>query len=265
MATSEREPKTQERIDLHERGGLTPAHWQEAIKRVGKPDYRAFGKQGYDETTAKIVAYATKVISGEFPDSGFHHRRFLGQTHWIVLSGIETKDKLDTNRKIAFIDIPFLIKTDFVENQLAAEVRKYAGLEKSFMCTLDDYLYVNTPAAHQYMYDQLNKIWCSIYHEEIVVPATPGGYLPATSSDWSRYDEHTDTVKRFSKLTNANSILNLYLLTEEEVHDPLHTSPEEFESILRRTPVEVLNKRLRENLGEKAQNYQSIGGWEKEI
>ena len=261
----EREPQTSEKVNLYERGGLTPAHWQKVIKRVCKPDYRRFGKPGYDETTAKIVAYATKVISGEFPDSGFHHGRFLGQRHWIVLSGIKTKDKLDTHRKIAFIDIPFLIKTDFVENQLAEEIREYADLEKGFKYTLDDYLYVNTPAAHQYMYDRLNKIWCSIDYEEIVVPATPGGYLPATSSDWSRYDEHTETVKRVSKLTNANPILNLYLLTQDEVDDPLHTSPEEFESILRGVPVGILNERLKGCLGEEAQNHQSVGGWEKEI
>ena len=33
----ERRLQTQEVVDLHERGGLTPAHWQEVVGKIGEP------------------------------------------------------------------------------------------------------------------------------------------------------------------------------------------------------------------------------------
>lgn len=250
----ERELQTSEQVNLHERGGLTPAHWQEVIKRI---------RDSRDAIAQKVMTYAQKVISGEFPDSGFHHRSFLGRRHWRVLSQIKTKDKLETHGKIAFLEIPFLIRTEFVDNQLASEITKYADLEKNLHYTLDDYF--NSEPFGKYMFDRLNRIWHSLYSYEEVVPATPGGNLPATSSDWSRYDEHTETFTGSLKLINENPILNLFLLTKDEVQDPLHTPPQELEQILRGISVEILNGRLRAYLNRQAEQYQLVGGWEKEF
>lgn len=80
----EREAQTSERVNLDERGGLTPAHWQHVINRIG-------WRKG--EISAKIVNYGQKVISGEFPDAGYHHGRFLGQRHWKEIANLQTKNR----------------------------------------------------------------------------------------------------------------------------------------------------------------------------
>lgn len=245
----ERRLQTQEVADLHEQGGLTLSHWQEVVERIGEPK---------NKTEQKLIYYAQKVISGDFPDSGSYHREYLGRRHWQRLSFINTKDKIKTPRKV-----PPWPKISYIVNPIVEEIKSYAEAETKAVYSLDDYF--NSEPFGKYMFDRLNRIWCSLYSYEEVVPATPGGYLPATSSDWSRYDEHTETFTGSLKLIDENPILNLFLLTKDEVQDPLHTPPQELEQILRSISAEILNGRLRAYLNKQAEQYQLVGGWEKEI
>lgn len=118
----------QELFPLHEQGGLTPKHWQEVISRVGRSK---------GEVPEKIVAYARKVISGEFLDSGFHHRGFLGRRHWCFIVDLDVADMIREPRKILFL-LPDRITT--VANPIMLEVQEFAKQESQTCYTLDDFL-----------------------------------------------------------------------------------------------------------------------------
>ncbi len=110
--------RPRETTNIHERGGLTQAHWQEAIKWLREWDMRStaknlaqnlkrshygnrkkrneyvesiYGREGRETVTSnEIIAYSQKVINGEFPDNGFHHRRYLGKLHWGQISDMRS-------------------------------------------------------------------------------------------------------------------------------------------------------------------------------
>lgn len=113
---AERELATSEAINLHERGGLTQTHWREVIGHAGKY---------HDEKVRKIVAYGQHVISGRFPDSGFHHRQYLGSRHW---RGLPT----------GFLT--YYYGNRFIVNRLAIETSDYAFYESEAIYTLNDYI-----------------------------------------------------------------------------------------------------------------------------
>src|SRR3989344_1896676 len=123
----ERELQTSETVNIHERGGLTPAQWVEVLNRIGKPK---------DEIRAKILDYGTKVISEEFADTGLHYRRFLGRRHWFEIEHLVKFDKMKTPRKF-----PPWPKIDWIEDRLPLEIRQFARSETMATYTLNDFLH----------------------------------------------------------------------------------------------------------------------------
>lgn len=229
----------------------------------------------------KIVAYALKVISGEFPDTDFHHRKFLGQRHWRIISTLDSRDKVIIPRKF-----PPWSKTEYHPNKAAKEFLEYANQEKNYCYTLDDYLEKipeildgDRQWGHQMMeekrkggvifssgtaawYEYATSVDKWRYYEVKATPLTPGGNLPATSHDWSQYDGSIDVTESFD--INKIRFLEIWLLTPEDIEDPLTKSPEELKSFLKtEIPVEVLNDRLKKYVAKEP--YELVGGWEKEI
>lgn len=267
---------------LQERGGLTIPHWQEIVRRIGEPK---------DPIRTKVVGYGQEVMAGELPDSGFHHREYLGRRHWQSIANLGTVDKIRIPRKL-----PPWPKTIYRENELAREAREYAALEEQTIFTLDDHLDINLRVfrninreKNMYWYrrhtfyhksyqgqldipDDLYEFhastgrWYIIETKVKEVPETPGGNLPATSSNWEYYDGGIEVGREPRLITDEGQILNPWLLTKVDVQDPLHRSPKELESLIRTgVPVEVLNERLRKYLDIMGLRFQSMGGWEKEV
>jgi len=236
MLTPEREPQVSEKVNIHERGGLTPTHWQEVVKRIAQGQWRL------GETSAKIVAYAQKVISGEFPDSGFYHRRFLGHRHWRYIAILDTRYKVKTPRRF-----PPWPKTTWIKNDLPQEIREFARSEQRKTYTLNDYIddlpekvSVDSKRSSEYeesrdfVWDLKKGRWeTRIYSARLA----------------RSYNEYDETSITFEDSVDINLLLSYFLLTKEEVPNPKHTSPEDMKQILknafRSNPVKIQNS-LRE-------------------
>lgn len=123
----ERETQAPEQVNLHERGGLTPEYWQEVISRVAR---------NKGEIPEKVVAYGRKVLSGEFPDSGFHHREFLGRKHWEIIKGLPVRNSIKVPRSFPLLPP----KSVEVDNPIMVETVAFARAEARNSYTLSDYI-----------------------------------------------------------------------------------------------------------------------------
>lgn len=225
---------------LQERGGLTVAHWEEVVRRIGKSK---------DQTDTKVVAYGQKVLTCDFPDTDNYHRWYLGYRHW---------DKIRS-----------LVRP--------IEIRQYASLERMNQYTLDDYyhyhfsssLALNIPYRYETGYqDPEFLVWRQDKHKwrkmrdrseyrERVVGMDPAGHGPEPvvrelTRSWreDRTGFSTGWIGRF--------LLWKLLLTEGELRDPKHKSPQELLAFVKNSmPSEILNERLREFLTKEGENE----GW----
>src|SRR3989344_5911367 len=254
----EREPQIPERIDLHERGGLTPAHWQEVIKRL--PPWRNLaGTTGRTDT--KLYEYAWNVIEGEFAGTQGHHQEYLGSRHWSNVLSLFKQVEVRIPRKIGILTLPLLTEVDFLATERASEVRNYASIEKTASYTLNDHIY-NLKLSS----DIFGFQWWNYY--EPYIYSTDAYYI-------DKYSDHRLPSGRPSaiwlksnkeRINDENELLRVWLLTKEDTKnfkDPLRTDPHALERILRDIPVEVLNERLRAVLDELSIKFQLVGGWEK--
>ena len=261
----EREDRTLEQVNLYERGGLTPAHWQEVIKlirKTGEPcdemdvmirygrrliTGKPIVEEPQDEQSKKVVAYARKVISGEYSDHDFHHRQYLGCRIWNFISVLAARDR--TKRPRILLPWP---RTEQTDNQLVEEIDQYATAEQKGIFNLDDYfdVYLVRQGIVTLNYGQEHLRW-SIGVWKLFENVSEEGEYPY-------YEERGNA--------DEGSLLNKWLLTKSEVIDPIHTSPEELYQIVRdEVPVEVLKERLRQHLDSQQRKIQLIGNWEKEI
>lgn len=257
---SERKPQTSEQVNIHERGSLTPAHWQEVIKRL--PPWRNFaGATGLSET--KLYVYAWNVIEGEFAGTQDHHQEYLGSRHWSNVLAIFEQVEVRTPRKIGIFTLPLLTEVDLLATERAKEVKNYASLEKNARYTLNDYVF----GLHLGVLCPYN--WWDYYEPHIY--STDAYYIDEYSDSRLTSGRPSEIWLKSNKerIDDENELLRIWLLTKEEVKnlkDPLRTSPQALEIILRdRIPVEVLNQRLRAVLDELGMKFQSVGGWEKKI
>ena len=200
MAERPQPTSAQETTPLHERGGLTPKHWEEVVTLR-----EALGFNG-----EKIVAYAQKVISGEFPDRGFHHRMYLGQRHWKLLAG-QNRFKENVIKRDYSIRKPFTLPLTRIEivdlaSDTFKEAREYARFEAGKSYTLNDYL----PTIN-------NSGWIG---SEWVLSGESYGWKHGTPIG---FPDYTETINYDNP---PESILSRNLLSFAEVPDPVHTSPE---------------------------------------
>lgn len=118
----EQRPHIPEAADLHEHDGLTPAHWEEVLKRTA-------GLK--DPITKKIRAFAEKIVDGEDLDP----KRFLGRRHWQSIAGLDPgKVREQRNLRLGYRTVS--VKSSEHADQVREHARKAADL--SF--TLNDYL-----------------------------------------------------------------------------------------------------------------------------
>ena len=247
----ELQPHPTERIDVLERGGLTPEHWSYILTTLGTA-----------VLDDKLIKYAEAVVRGDKEDIGFAHRDYLGHRHW---DGIEFHlIRLDHSKRSA---------ESAVVHQ---EVLAYASPESLAYYSLSDYYFQwysrhflagklryyegkPTPQAN-YQFRELTwngqkEEWRNSLTRLMV--RTPGNTTSVVSN----------ITGLFSKRATVTTLLDEWLLTPQEVPNPLKTSPEGLFSIVRNIDEEELMKRLRSRLaqGNPKQIPTHIGGWEKEI
>lgn len=214
---------------LLERGGLTPAHWEQVIRTIGRPK---------DPIAAKIVAYGQNVITGDYPDTGNHHRAYLGQRHWVRIVRLNTLDRHVTHRWL------WLSITKPVLNPTAREASVYADSEMDSTYTLDDHINSSCrDSITDYHAPHILDIRWALEHqkwevESYRIESYPNPHNPPY--EWNTGPETSISVRvplllTEEDLARAQSLLwETWLLTESEVIDPFHTSPT------------ILTERLRE-------------------
>lgn len=215
---------------LLERGGLTLTHWEEVVNELITYPHRHTPVN----VRGKILAYANKVISGEFPDTGNYHREFLGRRHWweIMGSGL---------RRIEWIErrLIFFRKTMFSfaykSTELTQQLHQYVGHEITNNYTFNDYIEEEVPslryiAHHDLRYEE--GVWFRYFHtgtSEYRPGADPEIEMPIyiTGPDVKHFASPEDILDWYR-------LLGMVRLPEGIVADPVHASPEE----LRRARLE---------------------------
>ena len=240
----EREPQTSERVNIHERGGLTPEHWQEIMKRIG-------WRKG--EIGAKIVNYGQMVVSGEFPQGNYHHCMYLGRRHWVLISK-KTEIKNTTVTKL----LPRTNRNN-IRIQLANEAYDFATSEIRRTYTLNDYI--------QRLGARISTVW---------------GMIEWSNADkvWEAYINlsRNQAIRQLllgryrEGPVSPKLLLGEWLLSENECSDPQHTEPgillEKLLLVAAQNPREIQN-RLKNRLNSLTVSplfrSQTIGLLEKEI
>lgn len=222
---TEFEPRAPRGENLLERGGLTPAHWEEVLQRIGK---------NKGEVKIKVFAYAHGVISGEFPDTGFHHHKYLGQRHWNVIANLDVTDKVKTPRKF-----PPWSKTSFVGNELAQQIHAYASEQQETVYTVNDFVYErNSLKSFKAGVQPLNIDW---------------SWGTWSASSGFPILDHTDDVEDTIITRDSDRIAKrevmkewFFLNHEEAGGDVLHMSPkllgQWFLALARQHPEEIQNR-----------------------
>lgn len=219
------EPQTPEKVNIHERGGLTPAHWTEIFNLLSK-NYRNLRSK--DQKLAKdIFGYAKSVVAGKIIDKDFQNRNSLDARHW------------------SMVESEFCLESPF----MARSLRQHVLLERSDGPVLklhqEIYLFAICESLHSVNFDALiNKITnhCKDNFITIDLPSEKQGdvgYSLRWSNDdqaWHRikYELTRHTYGASSETTDLGEVSEEYdksihdhwLLTPNEVSNPIHTSPQ---------------------------------------
>lgn len=238
-------PSANESSPLHERGGLSVAHWQVVLEEV---------QAWISEIDTRPARYAQAVIQGEISDD---HRQYLGSRDW---------DRLE------FI---FSVHDEQL-NRVQQEVLDFARREVRYQFTIDDYYYQNVKffrifrdmLPHEFEYssgkiswDAKTKSWSRYkYIPETYEDYGLAGFTVATEGYWDEFPPS------FFQGPMKRRLAKFWLLKSSEIGDILHKSPGEIYSFARdNIAPQLLNKRLSKYLGNRASDYQLVGGWEKPI
>ncbi len=264
----EREPQISEKVNIHERGGLTPAHWQEVVKRLGEPK---------DETSEKIVAYAQKVISGEFPDTGFHYKEYLGRRHLSVLERKVIVRTRGLNVLVTrMLNSSKLALLRDIENFSKASFFKYETFNDIVGVRQEPFSIHAVNDIHHLKWSEKDKTWHLIVEEAeyvydsdrkriqegwIIFPDPPMRYEYrdiGSAVNTSNPDKDRPAIE--------SALLKCYFLEKDELDDPIHTSPSQLVEILKtKVPDEVLKERIKNYRERMRMPLTNISGWEKEI
>lgn len=268
----EKEPQAPEQVDIHERGGLrlTKDHWKELLRK--KTPWRHFVTH-----QVKVCRYASKVMNGDCSGTKEDHRQYLGSRHWRdLLKAFSTKDFTIIPYRIGKIPLPLIGRNAYVDNKIAVEVKDYALEESKSIQTLNDH--------YCELYDNnFGFMW--VPHEESDVSSGEWMYFQTIKKEvripvWhSKYDLEEEyagikeldrpTEIRYKKVQTVvcdeEPLLNTWLLTSNEVEDPLHKGPFELEKIVKSLNANLLNDRLNNFLNQRGHSNKIVGGWEKQI
>lgn len=145
---------------LLERGGLTPTHWEEVLRRD-----RSENGIGYN-LDPRTHRYIQAVIKGEIPDSGFCHRDYLGRRNWEEFrQKMDQNDRVTVPRKLGFIPLPS--KTVKADNPLMVEAKEFAVHEAERSFTLDDYIFYTCDSVRRLLErPRTRHVWFSLCNDE---------------------------------------------------------------------------------------------------
>lgn len=233
MTERQTSPSAQEPPHLHEQGGLTPEHWRFISSlRFSDP---------------KINQYALAKAVGLIDEE---QGPYIGRRHWNAI-WLEMYERT--------IGLERLVRKALSPTNLhlAEEIKEFAFKESCRVATFDD---CYSKKGEAFYLDDASS-W--------------GGGTPASKVYWAPekntwQHDFVETVYRISapweeiKTLTASSqiILDHWLLTDAELENPIHTSPNELMRVVReKVSVEELIERLRH----KSPDYLQVAGWEKPI
>ena len=220
--------------NIHERHGLTHAHWADIINRLGEPQ---------DEISQKLVDYGRKVVDGEFLDNGFHHRQYLGQRHWELVA------HLYSNYQNVLLPRKAFLWRKAVYPNMGNELADYALFERNATYTLNDYIAPFSKGISQdspltggiplyrewysdisgrAIWDHAQRMW-KAYEVRHTRYRSGGVYYWGDGSEEPPQEERWDI--KLSVVTDQ-AILQAYLLSLVDVRKPLRASPNELEKTL---------------------------------
>lgn len=213
--------RSQDTVNLHERGGLTADDWREVITLVGEPS-------SGDDIAIKIVTYAQNVINGKFPNKGFHHRDYLGNGHWRRI-GRTRSSTLETSTPRRFLPGD---KTILITNPKVRLIKLFAGFELQSDPTANDivrYYYSTSKGQPR------GLVWVAEDHSW---HRTTQKYVKTEQTGVSdQYGTPTADIYETILLGRANNevhgpkILEATLLTLDEVGNPVSKSEEELREL----------------------------------
>lgn len=208
----EQQPKLVKEIDVHKEGGLTLNHWRLILEQIGTPEL---------DISEKIASYAQKVVSGEFPPKGFHHREYLGSRHWVLIKQIPTSP-------------------EEAGTKLGSQICSYARFEQYGTYTLNDYIHRLLSRERIWLNGNYSLGWTgSTWHEFY-------GYNYRSTDEYG--ERTTETINREEE-AKKTTVLKKWLLDETDVQDSIHTPPKELSKILlakaRNTPLHEIQERLK--------------------
>ena len=219
-------PSAQETSPLHEQGELTPEYWREIHDKLTNEKIRidpVFYPRFSPRVICKVISYAEKVITGEFPSDTEHDREYLGRGHWEMVENIPTLEMHEKPGRIPllgrlFPDTVFIN----VDNDTLREVRDYATREKLIAHpTLEDFL-DSDPTNFGALNDRLefhkNRGWSGFEYVEVDFDMAAG----------TSYTKASLSVAEVGELLRES-----WYLSEEEAPNILSNSPEELRQIAR--------------------------------
>ncbi len=227
-------PTAPETSPLREQGGLTLDHWQ----------YIASLKFNDPKINQYTQAKAAGLIDEE-------QGPFIGSRHWQSIY-YETLKKTDGFERLVGM---ILRPTNF---HLAQEVRKLSEKERRRVITCNDYY--SRMGADFDLDDNRKQYGLSLSSRAYWVPEKNTWYLNYSEVGF-KHGMPWELEERTS-IASSQIILNHWLLTEVELGDPIHTSPNELMRVIReKVPVEELIERIRR----KRTDYKLVSGWEKPL
>jgi len=232
----EREPQNSERINIHERGGLTSEHWNEIVHAVLRERF-----PNSNQIRQDITNYGMSVINGEIKDKNFNHRLFpLGARHWHLITRALRFRSRGLNSPLRFINRDRTVVTQ--------EALIYSELESKYSYSLDDFLADRSSHSFFLVWDEGDHYWHSL-------DAVATGTQTYKGSDSSGNEYYEDDYSYEDLGTKADikkfgvDILEPWLLTFSEVGNPIEKSLDELEITLKefaRTNTAEIRNRIEE-------------------
>src|SRR3989344_2332420 len=252
MVERQRPTSAQESPPLHERGGLTLAHWEVLAKITPK--------------ASKVREFAKAVLDGRIDPSNFSHREYLGRRHWRIVN-TNILDATEGFNKI--IGIAFNRRN----YQLTKEVKNYVVSEDGTYISLNDIIKPIEKVAvsdhidpHEYLkWDGFSRSWQHItIVEEWELPPDNRDILGDTNFQSMPTIKTSERVQQIKSAHVERILSRFVLLTEDVQTNAVKLSPQELLNIAQ---TNVQPEKLQERIRERGvvPDTTQIGGWEKLI
>jgi hypothetical protein len=224
-------------MELFEYGGLKPEHWT-AVRQAAS---RSSDKS---DIVIRIDRYATAVLHGEVPSAGNVHREYLGRRHWNEIQSLLPDDlwlvaakafaAREAEQFFSFDDyfdrLAPLVSTDrvFFASTVGSNMR-WAGWSWRLYHTWETETVQENPYPSACSPEDMNVAYLD-----------PDSY----SEDVVTWETRTEDVTDRYRDSLAADLYSIWLLTPDEVANPLRTSPADLVALARTVPEPHLAARL---------------------